>query len=63
MLSANNYPSPDNCKTKLVMDDLWYCVTKTAFRCHHVIRLGSEYYCDHPDRHTFKRTDKNEMAR
>jgi hypothetical protein len=57
MYTSSNLPDPDKCKTQLVCDDLWYCLTHNASRCRHVIGLGNEYYCDHHERHSFKIKD------
>jgi hypothetical protein len=56
MRSSSNLPDPNKCKTKRACDDLWFCLTHNAYRCHHVLRLGDEYYCDHRERHNFKIT-------
>lgn len=54
MQQSSNLPDYNKCKTKLVSDDLWYCVTHYAYHCRYALRLGSEYYCDHSERHNFK---------
>ncbi len=59
MSLPSNYIDHNKCKTKLVCDDLWDCLTINAQSCRYVIRLGSEYYCDHSERHNFKIIDQS----
>ncbi len=58
MWQSTNLPDPNKCKTKLVSDDLWYCVNHSAYHCRYAIRLGNEYYCDHRERQNFKISDQ-----
>jgi len=55
MPSTISFPDQTRCKTCLVRDDLYYCVTRNGHQCRHAIRLGNDFYCDHLNRSAFVR--------